>query len=293
MILVSGTYRSGTSMCMQILRAAGFPIIGEAFPAGWGDTIRKANPHGFFESQLVSGIFFKTNPHPVSGAFLFPEETQRHVVKVFIPGLIRTDLAFIDHVLVTVRGWRDFARSRKRFRELSVKQGGIDTNTGETNPKVPAREDLELPCILEWWADNFSVVRDLAVRRYAAHVVTYEALVEDPAPHIAEILEWLGEGDLQSAIRAVERKTPPTQKTAVVASDNDTDAVEATAREYVENRHLDVFDEFHDFLRRGEALSATFVEKLNQTDRELQPIFISHHASVRLESARRMLANTP
>ena len=35
MIFVSGTKRSGTSMWMQVLRAAGLPVLGEAFPTAF------------------------------------------------------------------------------------------------------------------------------------------------------------------------------------------------------------------------------------------------------------------
>ena len=52
MMIVTGTKRSGTSMWMQILIGAGYPIIGEAFPMRWEHTIKAANPEGFYESHL-------------------------------------------------------------------------------------------------------------------------------------------------------------------------------------------------------------------------------------------------
>ena len=90
MIIVTGTKRSGTSMWMQVLAAAGFPTLGEAFPRDWGRTIREANPEGFFESPLRNGIYYATNPSPRTGAYLAPEATRRTVVKVFVPGLVKT-----------------------------------------------------------------------------------------------------------------------------------------------------------------------------------------------------------
>ena len=49
MIFVSGTKRSGTSMWMQVLKAAGFRILGKAFPRRWGETkLRAANEGGFY-----------------------------------------------------------------------------------------------------------------------------------------------------------------------------------------------------------------------------------------------------
>ena len=76
MFIVTGTKRSGTSMWMQILIAAGLPIIGEAFPMRWEQTIKAANPEGFYESHLRRGIYYRTNPHPKTAAYLFPEQVQ-------------------------------------------------------------------------------------------------------------------------------------------------------------------------------------------------------------------------
>ena len=45
MIFVSGTKRSGTSMWMQVLQAAGLPILGKAFSRNGGTSpLRDANP---------------------------------------------------------------------------------------------------------------------------------------------------------------------------------------------------------------------------------------------------------
>ena len=75
MIIVTGTKRSGTSMWMQLLTAAGFPPIGDAFPRNWETTLKDANPGGFWESELRRGIYYETNPDPKTGTYLFPEQT--------------------------------------------------------------------------------------------------------------------------------------------------------------------------------------------------------------------------
>ena len=107
MFLVTGAKRSGTSMWMQILTAAGLPAVGEAFPKSWGDgPLREANPRGFFESTLRDGIAWHTNPDPRTGFYLHPDAARGHCVKVFLPGLARTDLAFVEGALLTVRDWR-------------------------------------------------------------------------------------------------------------------------------------------------------------------------------------------
>ena len=59
MFIVTGTKRSGTSMWMQILAAAGLEVIGERFPRHWGEHLSAANPDGFYESELI-----EPNPFP-------------------------------------------------------------------------------------------------------------------------------------------------------------------------------------------------------------------------------------
>src|SRR5688572_8443921 len=179
MIIVTGPKRSGTSMWMHVLVAEGLPAIGERFPAALGDVLAAANPDGFFESELVAGINFQTNPHPVSGAYLAPQATRRHAVKVFIPGLVRTDVAFIDHCIATVRDWRSYVASSRRVRALA----GADPG------------DSLLPPALEWWSCNYGLVRDLAIRGYPVHVLSYDGFLRDPERTTSEVLGWIGAGD--------------------------------------------------------------------------------------------------
>lgn len=266
-ILVAGTMRSGTSLWMQILVAAGFPHIGEAFPEGWGPKLAAANPRGFFESQFVAGVYHATNPHPETSAYLFPEQTRRHVVKVFIPGLIRTDVAFIDHVVATVRGVRQYAASLHAMRRAA----------GED------REDLlfDLPIdpALRWWIENFALVRDIATRRYAAHVVTYDRLLDDPERQVDTVLRWLG-----STRRAAA--------TAVIDKGLRNHGGSEPDPSGVEPRHLAVFDDLYDHLHNGRDLPAAFVDLLNRTDKELRPQILSARQQAR-EALIRQIAATP
>ena len=262
MIIVTGTKRSGTSMWMQILAAAGLEVIGERFPRHWRDHLGAANPDGFYESELIAGIYFRTNPHPVSGVFLFPDQTRHHAVKVFIPGLVRTDLAFIDRVIATVRPWRAFARSRERLRAL------IRASTS-----APGEADaLALPAGLEWWSENFALIRDIATRRYASHVLSFDSLLADPDASIHAVVQWLGVGDARQACAVVDRDRPE----AGLAGE--TGEVDTSG---LEPRHIAVFDELYDHIHRGKPLGQGLVERLNLTDRELRPRLIEHNAAVK------------
>jgi len=250
---------------MQVLAAAGFPVIGQGFPTGWREAIGAANPDGFFESELVGGIYWRTNPHPVTGRFLFPEQTVRHAVKVFVPGLVRSDLAFLDHVIATVRHPAEYVASMRRLRSIARPEG-VD---GE----------LELDPAVEWWCDNFSLVRDLATRRYPVHVVSYDRLVRDPQETIAAVLRWLGDGDLARAVAAVE----PGHRTQIV---DERPADLGDVLDAVEQRTL---VELWARIDRNEPLSGPFVEEMNALDRRLRPKLVELEARRKSRLVRRLL----
>lgn len=277
MLIVTGTPRSGTSMWMQILVAAGFEHIGEPFPGDWRELLASANPDGYWESQLLGGVYYRTNPHPLTGAFLFPEQTRFHAVKILVPGLVRSDLAYLDRVIGTVREWRQFSASRVRLRELYRQQYGLEPHEQLLR--------LELPPALEWWVDNFALLRDIGTRRYAAHVCSYQSLLDDPERSIAEVLRWLGRGELARAVKVV-RPARPASPTLVSAPA----PAPADEPSHVEAEDIEVFDELYDLIHRGLPLSAAFLDKLNDTDARLRPRLLAHEAQARVAAAQAMLS---
>ena len=267
MFIVTGTKRSGTSMWMQILIAAGLPIIGEAFPMRWEHTIKAANPEGFYESHLRRGIYYRTNPHPKTGAYLFPEQVQHNAVKVFIPGLIRSDRAFIGKVIATVREWREYESSIARLYAIEDESRRAE-GKGELIPEE------RMPGALEWWAENFALVRDIAVRRYPVHVQSYEGLLAEPERVIRDVLRWLGKGDADLAIAAVKPEHR-TQKRP------ESDSIEPELAE--------VFDTFYAALHAGKGLEASLLQRLNQTNETLAPRIAQLQARLRDQTRRRQI----
>lgn len=251
MIVVTGSMRSGTSAWMQILAAAGYPYIGEAFAAHWGDDLRARNPKGFFESQLVAGIYFATNPHPETGHFLRPGKTSRHAVKVFVPGLVRSDFAYLDRVIATVRNWRCVAASHQLM------------------PKGSERGLVDVSVPLIWWLETYALVRDTIVRGYPSRIITYDRLMRDPAAEITPVLDWIGgEHDLAAAIGAVDgslnrSKPSPDAEVAV-------DGALAT-----------LMDELYERLDNQRPLDGAFLAEMDEMQRRIQPVAqaASHAAS--------------
>ena len=232
MILVAGTKRSGTSMWMQILRAAGFRSIGDPFPSNWGDTLRPANPNGFWESSLRQGIYFRTNPNPETGEFLAPRAAAGHAVKVFPFGVVRTDLAYIEAIVGTLRDWRSYDRSITALRALEGR------NAAQT-----------LPPWAEWWVENYELIRDLIVRRHRAVLQSYDSVVADPEEAIGRVLEMLGTGDLESAAASV--KQGPIQP--------------PIGEPEAPSEFVPVFDELFDLVHRRESFTNPFLAMLNTT----------------------------
>ncbi len=244
-------------MWMQVLAAAGLPIIGEAFPGDWSETLREANPHGFYECLLRHGVYYRTNPHPVTGEFVLPEQVRGHAVKVFIPGVIRSDRVYLDRVLVTVRPWREYEASILRLYALE------DRNRARAGGgEAPAR----MPPALEWWDENFALIRDIAVRGYACHVQSYDGMLAQPRRVIGAVLEWLGRGgDLEAAVRAVRPETR-TQR--------------APASSSVTPEQAAVFDDLYAAVDRGEGLDRELIARMNRIHVALGPEIQAHHERI-------------
>jgi hypothetical protein len=264
MLIVTGTKRSGTSLWLRLLVSAGLPAFGEAFPGDWAERLRSANPDGFFESSLREGIYHATNPHPETGDYFFPEQVEWHCVKVFIPGLVRTDRAYIGRVIATVREWREHAASLERLHALE------DAERARSGDALGAPERIPAP--LAWWTENFALVRDVAIRRYAVHVQSYDGLLADPERVVREVLQWLGRGDADRALAAVEIRRRSEARPDVTG-------VEADVAE--------VFDELYAALDGKLGLTPSLLKKLNETNARLTPILREHEARVAADAERR------
>jgi hypothetical protein len=250
-IFVSGTKRSGTSMWMQVLRAAGIPVLGEAFPRNWGKVpLRDANPDGFYESILRQGVYFGTNPHPVTGKYFMPEDVEGYAVKVFIPGVIRSERAFITHLVANVRSWRAYESSLHRLYGLE----------DQGRPNADPADAVRFPAALEWWMENFALVRDISLRKLSFRMQTYDDVLARPGPIIASVLEWIGavsQSDIEAAVAAVK----PENRTQVDSGESDS----------VEPELVKVFDDLYAAIAEGKGFSGALLRTLNDTNQSLLP----------------------
>ena len=254
MIIVTGTKRSGTSMWMKLLIEAGFPPFGCAFPKNCGKTIRYANPGGFDEPDLREGVYHGTNPHPRTGHYLFPEKTRRHALKVFVPGLIRTDRAYIDRVVATMRPWREYVRSLDRL--YSMEREAMDAQRENGALRVPP--PAQIPAALEWWTHNFSLISDVVTRRYPMFMVAYDSVVESPDDTLREVFSWLGDGDVCRAIAEVRPQLRTQDQDRLGPADD--------AASGLEPEVIEAFDALYDTVLRRRQLDQLLVDRLNATN---------------------------
>ncbi len=250
MIFVSGTKRSGTSMWMQVMQAAGLPILGQAFPRNWGNSaLRGANPDGFYESLLRNGVYYRTNPHPQTGKYFLPEHVAGYAVKVFVPGVIRSERAYIEYVLANVREWREYEASINRLYAMEAEN--LDKQRAKG---VEVEEPFNFPPAYEWWMENFALVRDISLRRYPALLQTYDQVLEDPAGVIGRVLGKIGHGDVDAAVAAVK----PDNRTQTRP---ESDAVEPKLAR--------VFDDLYAAVAAGKGFGPALLRTLNDTNQAL------------------------
>ena len=251
MILVSGTKRSGTSMWMQVMQAAGIPILGKAFPRNWGQgPMRDVNPDGFYESLLRNGIYYRTNPHPQTGKYFLPEHVKGYAVKVFVPGVVRSERAYIDHLVANVREWREYEASINRLYAVEAASREEQRSKGVELPPEP----FHFPPAYEWWMENFALVRDISLRRYPFRLQTYDQVLEDPAKVIGGVLEWVGHGDIDAAVAAVK---PENRTQSRPESETVTPELAKT------------FDALYEAVAEGKGFGTALLQELNQTNMKL------------------------
>jgi len=249
MIFVSGTKRSGTSMWMQILVAAGLPVLGKAFPRNWDKSaLKDANPDGFYESVLRNGVYYRTNPHPTTGDYFMPEHVAGYAVKVFVPGVVRSERAYIESLVANIREWREYEASINRLYSLE---------DSDREKKAPNREaPFRFPPALEWWMENFALVRDMSLRKYPAQLQTYDEVLANPEKVISRVLGRIGYGDVEAAVAAVK----PENRTQ-----------ERPESDSVEPELARVFDALYEAISEGKAIKDSLLRDLNATNRKLLP----------------------
>lgn len=182
---------------MQALIAGGLPHLGEAFPAHWGHAIRHANPKGFFESRFRQGI----RSH-LGVSLPAPSATRTHAVKVFVAGLPRSEPAYFDFIVATVRHWR--AASASLTALYRAEDAWLENHAPDDVRARIAAKRSTLPPPIEWFLENMALVDFLRTHEGAFTLVSYERFTRAPSPILQGIFAQIGEGSPLRAAAAVD-----------------------------------------------------------------------------------------
>ena len=176
--IVSGLPRSGTSMMMRIMEAAGLPILQDQVRAADGD-----NPKGYYEFERVKRLR--------DGDTTWLPEAEGKVVKVisalleFLPQSHRYRVAFI------IRDLDEVMASQRRMLE----------NRGED---VSATDEAEMRALYE---SHLAQIRNWLTSQpnVDVHFVSHREMLKNPAGVVPGLAAFLGlEGKEDVMVQAVD-----------------------------------------------------------------------------------------
>lgn len=276
--LVSGTRCSGASLWMQVLEAAGVRVLGKSPPRqpGVNGSVRPSpdsaapetepapDPEDAYDSFLRTGIYYRTNPHPVTGRYFVPDDVRGCAVKVATLGVVRTEGGYIEKLVANVLDWREYEATLSR---LEARQ---DEARAREDPTAVPR--FRFPPAYQWWMENFALIRDIGLRRYPARLQTCTQIRENPVERIDQTLRWLG---LSTAF----------DPKWVDVHEHLPEPEEAPYSDVIEPDIEQVFDDLYAAIDAGTPLSSTLLAKLYETNAELMPRLRELKRWVSLEAA--------
>jgi hypothetical protein len=165
-IVVSGLPRSGTSMAMQMLEAAGIPIVTDGLRAPGED-----NPRGFLEDERVKALYKDGQDRS------WLVQARGKAIKI-ISYLLKHLPAENDYRVIFMR--RDFG-------EVLVSQRKMLERRGEPS----STDDAQMH---EIWEMHLQEIRNLfeTSPHFAFLDVSYRDVVENPREEARRIREFLG-----------------------------------------------------------------------------------------------------
>src|SRR5690606_13020834 len=117
---------------------------------------------------------------------------------------------YLSRVVASVRPFRQFVASLNRLH-------AVEEKAREEQGKPP-RVRTYIDPALEWWVENFLLLRDITTRRYPVRLVSYESMIEDPEALCDAVFGFIGTGDAAAAAAAVhpEDRTQEAESTAEI-----------------------------------------------------------------------------
>ncbi len=179
-VVVSGLPRSGTSMTMKMLEAAGKPLVMDGIRAADED-----NPKGYFEDERVKDLKREQDKQ-------WLKESRGKVIKII--SFLLPDLPEANRYKVLFM--------RRNLAEVLASQAKMLARRGETSETSDER-------MKELYEDHLRKVTHLIAHRPELETidVPYKSVLEDPRGEAERIRRFLGEDlDVEKMVSAVDEK---------------------------------------------------------------------------------------
>lgn len=180
-VVVSGLPRSGTSMMMSILEAGGIPPLTDSIRAADED-----NPRGYYEFERVKKLR--------EGDVTWLPEARGKAVKVITALLTFLPAAYNYRVIFMRRAMPEVLASQ---RQMLARRGRGQDSDKSGDEEIARLFGKHLRQIDAWLAAQPNVERI---------DVDYNALLDNPLPHLEAINRFLGGAvDVEKMVRVVDR----------------------------------------------------------------------------------------
>jgi hypothetical protein len=138
-----------------------------------------------------------------------------------------------------------------------------------------------MPPLLEWWQENYLLLRDIVTRRYRVHVQSYDGLLAGPEKVVRETIAWLGTGDAEAAAKAVKPEHR-TQRRASPESNG--------ARLELDPAFEEIFELLYATVDERRPLGAEVIGRFNEVNADLLPRIKEAQKAVFIDAQRRRAA---
>ncbi len=173
--IVSGLPRSGTSMTMKILEAGGIPPLTDHIRSPDDD-----NPKGYYEFERAKKLR--------EGDTAWITKAEGKVVKIIGALLVLMPSDYEYHVLFMRRDMNEILASQAKMLENRGEENQIDNETMAALFSKHVKQ-------VEEWMDSQPNLQYIDI--------DYNAIIENPEPHIKKINQFLGGKLDESAMLAV------------------------------------------------------------------------------------------
>lgn len=186
MIVITGTERSGTSLLMNLLREAGYPLYGEEFRGNWKRKLGEHNPNGFWESELRhKGVSPLTTN-------LLPANTKGWVIKLLQSGLKNSSPLYIEYIIIAIRDCKEYIQS---FYKLLQKDKNFNI------------DDLKCFCLEEKYTLFYYQITSLLMDKFVKVpyiFIDYNNLMKNPVEEVDKLKKILAVGRFDLSLKKID-----------------------------------------------------------------------------------------